>query len=145
MLTCPHSPSLGTMGSGLRCWSIFDSTAHSWHSEYCSRRSLQAGRNQKRVDHGQEDLPIHLSQVLQTRVGSVGVPLKPPGTQVCFDVLGSRSACCGRFSQGLEKVDLCNPSLVVLLLRILKKIRADEHPFLLLLFLPFHPAAQHPL
>ena len=44
-LQCSHSPCPGTMGSGLGCWSIPDSTAHSRHSEYSSRYSFQADRD----------------------------------------------------------------------------------------------------
>ena len=108
-LPCSHSPSPGTMGSGPGCGSIPDSTAHSRHSEYSSRYSFQADRDPNRMDLRQENLPIHLSEVLQTRSGSLCIPLKSSSAPVCFEVPGSGSTSCRRLSPGLEQVDLSNP------------------------------------
>ena len=93
-LPCSHSPSPGTMGSGLGCGSIPDNTPHSRHSEYSSRYSFQADRDQNRMDLRQENLPIHLSEVLQTRSGCRYIPLKSSSTPVCFEVPGSGSTSC---------------------------------------------------
>lgn len=104
-----HSPSPGTMGSALGCSSIPDSTAHSWHSEYSSRYSFQADRDQNRMNLRQENLPIHFSEVLQNRSGSLCIPLKLPNAPVCFEVPRSGSTSDRCLSPGLELVGLSNP------------------------------------
>ena len=98
------------MGGSLDSRSIIDSTAHSRHSKCSSRHSLQADRDQNQIDIGQEDLSVHLSEVLHTRGGPLCILLNPPSTQVCLEVPrsgGSGSRC---IPPGLEQMDLSNPS-----------------------------------
>ena len=116
------------MGRGLGCRNVPDSAAHSRHSEYGSRHSFQTDRDQNRMDLGQGYLPIHLSEVLQTRSGSLCISLKSSSTPVCVEVPRSRSAGRGNLSSGLEQVDL----LIHPCGRILKKIRTDQAMALLI-------------
>ena len=51
-------------------------------------------------------IPIHLSEVLQTRIGSLCIPLKSSSSPVCFELPGSGSTSCRRLSPRLEQMDL---------------------------------------
>ena len=81
------------------------------------------------MDLEQEDLSVNLSEVLQTRSKP---PLEPSCTQICLEVLRSRSSD-GRciFLDWSKWTCLIHP-LIVLLPRILKKIREDQATVLLI-------------
>ena len=98
------------MGNSLDSRSIIDSSAYSRHSKCGGRHSLQVDRDQNRMDIGQEDLPVHLSEILHTRSGPLCIPFKPPITQVCLEVPRSGGSGCGCIPPGLEQMDLSNPS-----------------------------------
>ena len=108
-LPCPDCTSPRIVGSCLVSRSITDSSAYSRHSKCGSRHSLQADRDQNRMDIGQEDLPVHLSEILHARSRPLCIPLKPPSTQVCLEVPRSRGSGCGCISLGLEQMDLSHP------------------------------------
>ena len=82
-LPCPDESGLGTVGSCPGSGSVLDSTAYSRDSEWSSRLSLPAAREQNRVDPGQRDISVYLSEILHTRSGPLCVspdPIKCPGT-----------------------------------------------------------------
>ena len=62
------------------------------------------------MDIGQEDLPVHMSEILHSRSGPLCIPFKPPRTQVCLKVPRSGDSGCGCIPSGLEQMDLSNPS-----------------------------------
>ena len=109
-LPCSDCTSPRGEGSSLDSRSITDSSAYSRHSKCGSRHSLQADRDQNRMDIGQEDLPVHLSEILHTRSGLLWILFKPPNTQLCLEVPRSGGSGCGCISPGLEQMDLANPS-----------------------------------
>ena len=110
LLPCSNCTSPRVVGSSLDSRSITDSSAYSRHSKCRSRHSFRADRDQNRMDIGQEDLPVHLSEILHTRSGPVCIPFKPPGTQVCLEVPRSGSSGCGCIPPELWQMDLSNPS-----------------------------------
>ena len=97
------------MGSspGSRC--IRDSAAYSRDSEWSSRHSLQGARQQNRVDSGQTDLPVNLTEVLHTGSGPLCLPPDSSSPQVCLEVPGSWGSSRGCLSPGLEQMVLFNP------------------------------------
>ena len=109
-LCCSNGPSLRVVRSSLGSGSSLESAAHSRNSEWGSRHSLQADRDFYRMDLGQEDLTVNLSEVLQTRGRPLCIPLEPSSTQVCLEVPRSRGSGSGCISSGLEQMDLSNPS-----------------------------------
>ena len=109
-LPCSDCTSPRVVGCSLDSRSITDSSAYSRHSKCGSRHSFQADRDQNRMDIGQEDLPVHLSEILHTRSGPVCIPFKPPSTQVCLEVPRSGSSGGGCIPPELEQMDFCNPS-----------------------------------
>ena len=110
--TLPHSDctSPRIVGSSLDSTSITDSSAYSRHSKCGSRHSLQADRDQNRMDIRQEDIPVHLSEILHARSRPLCIPFKPPSTQVCLEVSRSGGSGCGCIPPGLGQMDLSNPS-----------------------------------
>ena len=68
-LPCSDCTSPRVVGSSLDSRSIADTSAYSIHSKCSSRQSIQADRDQNRMDIGQGDLPVHLSEILHTRSG----------------------------------------------------------------------------
>ena len=109
-LPCSICRSPRVVGSSLDNRSIIDSSAYSRHSKCGGRHSLQADRDQNRMDIGQKDLPGHLSEVLHTRNGPLCTPFKPPITQVCLEIPRSGDPGCGCIPPGLKQMDLSNPS-----------------------------------
>ena len=109
-LPCSDCTSPRVVGSSLDSRSKIDSSAYSRHSKCGSRHSLQADRDQNRMDIGQEDLPVHLLEILHTRSGLLCIPFKPPITQVYLEVPRSGGSGCGCIPPGLEQMDLSNPS-----------------------------------
>ena len=109
-LPCSDCTIPRVVSSSLDSRSVIDSSAYSRHSKCGSRHSFQADRDQNRMDIGQEDLPVHLSEILYTRNGPLCIPFKPPITQVCLEVPRSRGSGCGCIPPGLEQMDLSNPS-----------------------------------
>ena len=78
------------------------------------------------MDIGQEDLPVHMSPILHSRSGPLCIPFKPRSTEVCLEVPRSGGSACGCIPSGLEQMDLSNPSPVVFLPRVLRKIKEDQ-------------------
>lgn len=109
-LPCSHCTSPRVVGSSLDNRSIIDSSAYSRRSKCVGRHSLQADRDQNRMGIGQENLPVHLSEVLHTRSGPLCIPLKPPITPVCLEIPRSGGPGCGCIPPGLEQMDLYNLS-----------------------------------
>ena len=105
----PDHSGTRTVGSspGSRC--IRDSSAYSRDSEWSSRHSLQGARQQNRVDSGQTDLSVNLSEVLHTGSGPLCVPPDSSSPQVCLVVPGSWGSSRGCLSPGLEQMVLSNP------------------------------------
>ena len=108
-LPCSDRSGTRTAGSspGSRC--ICDSSAYSRDSEWSSRHSLQGARQQNRVDSGQTDLPVNLSEVLRTRSGPICLPPDSSSPQVCLQVPESWGSSRGCLSPGLEQIVLSNP------------------------------------
>ena len=108
-LPCSDHSGTRTVGSspGSRC--IRDSSAYSRDSEWSSRHSLQGARQQNRVDSGQTDLPVNLSEVLHTGSGPLCLPPDSSSPQVCLDVPGSWGSSRACLSPGLEQMVLSNP------------------------------------
>lgn len=109
--TLPCSDHSGTrnVGSspGSRC--IRDSSTYSKDSEWSSRHSLQGARQQNRVDSGQTDLPVNLSEVLHTGSGPLCLLPDSASPKVWFEVPGSWGSSRGCLSLGLEQMVLSNP------------------------------------
>ena len=108
-LPCPDHSGTATLGSSPGSRSVPDSSAYSRDSEWSSRHCLQTDRKQNRVDSGQRDLPISLSEVLHTGRGPLCISPNSSSAKVCLEVPGSRSCSRGRISPGLEQMDLSNP------------------------------------
>ena len=66
VLPCFDCTSPRVVGSSLDSRSITDSSAYSGHSKCGSRHSLQTDQDQNQMDTGQEDPPVHLSEIRQT-------------------------------------------------------------------------------
>ena len=109
-LPCSDCTGPRIVGSSLDSWSITDSSAYSRHSKCGSRHSLQADQDHNRMEIGQEDLPVHLSEILHARSRPLCIPFKPPSTQVCLEVPRFGGSGCGCIPPGLEQMDLSNPS-----------------------------------
>ena len=109
-LHCSDYTSPSIVSSSLDSRSITDSSAYSRHSKCGSRHSLQADRDQNRMDIGQEELPVHLSEILHARSRPLCIPFKPPSTQVCLEVPRSEGSGCGCISLELDKMELSHPA-----------------------------------
>ena len=107
-----YRTSTRVVSSSLGSKSYSDSSAYSGHSKCGSRHSLQTDRDQNRMDIGQGDLPVHLSEILGTRSGPFCIPLKPPTTQVCLEVPRSGGPGCECIPPGLKQMDLPHPPLL---------------------------------
>ena len=108
-LPCSDCTSPRIVGSSIDSRSITDSSAYSRHSKCGSRHSLQADQDQNRMDIGQEDLPVHLSEILHARSRSLCIPFNSLSTQVCLKVPRSLGSGCGCISLGLDQMDLPHP------------------------------------
>lgn len=98
------------MGGSLDSRTIIDNTTHSKHSKCRSRHSLQVDQAKNLMDMGQEDLPVHFSEVLHTKSGPLCIPFKPPSNQACLEVPRSRDSSNRCIPHGLERMNLCNLS-----------------------------------
>ena len=88
-LPCSDHSGTRTVGSSPGSRYISDRSAYSRDSEWSSRHSLQGARQQSRVDSGQTDLPVNLSEVLHTESGPLCLPPDSSSPQVCLEVPGS--------------------------------------------------------
>ena len=106
---CSDHSGTRTVGSSPGSSCIRDSSAYSRDSEWSSRHSLQGARQRNRVDSGQTDLPVNLSEVLHTGSGPLCLPPDSSSPQVCLKVPGSWGSSRGCLSPGLEQMVLSNP------------------------------------
>ena len=107
MLTCSDLSSLKAVGGSLDSRTIIDNTTHFKHSKCSSRHSLLMS---SLMDMGQDDLPVHFSEVLHTKNGPLCISFKPPSSQACLEVPRSRDSLNRCILHGLEHMNLCNLS-----------------------------------